>query len=79
MSVKVVSISEPSKRSGESTILLDENNKSRYLYYNFLGGIKDIEVGDSVFKRTNSSILLVKSKNDGVLREARYESYHLGK
>ena len=65
---EVVSITKM-KRSGDYIIELKENNKSRFINYTFVNDNFDVQVGDSLFKKTDSD-LFVKSKVDGVTKLA---------
>ena len=65
---EVVSITKM-KRSGDYIIELKENNKSRFINYTFVNDNFDVQVGDSLFKKTGSD-LFVKSKVDGVTKLA---------
>jgi hypothetical protein len=74
----VISISPESKRSGKSEIQLKDESTVRYLYYTFSDNVYDIGVGDSLIKTANINTLFVKSKKDGIIREARDQDYLLG-
>ena len=67
------------KRGSFYDVHINENGKTRHLVYSFKENEADIAVGDSVFKEKNSKILYIKNVKDGIIREANYQDYLLGK
>jgi len=77
-SLAAVVVSIVKVKRGGHELTLKENAEIRYMFYAFVDNVYDIEVGDSLLKAANNKTLFVKSKKDGIIREARDQDYVLG-
>ncbi|MBC7935684.1 MAG: hypothetical protein H7Y86_10075 [Rhizobacter sp.] len=72
LSAEVIEIE---KGRGNYTVTVKEGKVLKHINYNFFNGIYDIEMGDSLFKKSDSKLLYVKKKRDNSIRLALDQNY----
>ncbi|WP_407527718.1 hypothetical protein PDL71_07865 [Lacibacter sp. MH-610] len=70
---RVISIAKQKREAGYLITIREEKTEFAF-YYSFQNNF-DIEIGDSIFKNTNSKILYVKSLKDSIIREANDQDF----